>query len=341
MIDKEKIVIVGYGWVGQANALAFVTMGYEVAYFDPNQTPQHYVSEYGALYSKVTRLNGLRDWDTEQTVYVICVGDKVNQEGVQDISLIESVLGSFKGVKGAVVLRATIVPDTLERLDFDYYVPEFLHEKTAVTECITPYFVVVGKKTGTKKSEPAFLAQWRKRTPRQFEGTPREASFVKYLSNLWNATRIGFVNEFGDAIVSPDSPEAIDSIHRVINFVLEGEIYLKYGRSFGGHCLPKDSRAFAYSYKDKGSGTKLMQGLIDANNAHAVLESGKQDIPEWFSAWPSPHLGGFVALREFLYSIKKNALDPREFIARYFTTKNGLIIITVLLFVWTVMIFSR
>ena len=333
MKKQEKIIIVGYGWVGQANALAFVTMGYDVSYFDPNETPQHYVSEYGNLYKKVTRLNSIKEKDSQNAVYVICVGDKVDDEGVQDISLIESVLESLQGVKGTVVLRATIVPDTLEKLSFDYYVPEFLHEKTAVVECITPYFVVVGK-DGTKKAEPSFLAMWRKKTPRQFEGTSREASFVKYLSNLWNATRIGFVNEFGDAVVTPDSLDAVESIHRVIDFVLEGEIYLRYGRSFGGHCLPKDTRAFSHWYKNTGSGTKLMQGVIKANDAHSVLEERCEDIPEWFSAWPTPHVSGFVALRELIFSVKKNLLDPREFIGRYFTVKMGAVIIvtTVILF---------
>jgi phosphoglycerate dehydrogenase-like enzyme len=31
---EEKIVIVGFGWVGQANALALVQMGYQVFYYD-------------------------------------------------------------------------------------------------------------------------------------------------------------------------------------------------------------------------------------------------------------------------------------------------------------------
>ncbi|MBP6924270.1 MAG: hypothetical protein KBC62_04600 [Candidatus Pacebacteria bacterium] len=341
MQKSEKIVIVGYGWVGQANALALAAMDYAVSFFDPNDVPQHYISEYASEYSKITRLKSLKEIDADNTVYIICVGDKVDMEGVQDISLIESVLKLLEDARGTVVLRATIVPDILEKLKFDYYVPEFLHEKTAVPECITPYFVVVGKKEGTKKDEPSFLNEWRKTTPRLFDGTPREASFVKYLSNLWNATRIAFVNEFGDAIVNPNSPEAVASIHRVINFVLDGEIYLKYGRSFGGHCLPKDTRAFSHWYKNSGSSTKLLQGVLAANDAHGVLEQDKKDIPEWFSAWPTPHISGFVAMRELVYSIKKNLLDPREFINRYFTTTLGLKIIVAIVIIWSALYLLR
>src|SRR3989344_1962308 len=38
----EKMVVVGFGWVGQANALALNILGYNVSYFDPGEPPQHY-----------------------------------------------------------------------------------------------------------------------------------------------------------------------------------------------------------------------------------------------------------------------------------------------------------
>jgi len=48
----EKTVVVGFGWVGQANALALARMGFEVAYFDVATPPHHYASRYGLLYEK-------------------------------------------------------------------------------------------------------------------------------------------------------------------------------------------------------------------------------------------------------------------------------------------------
>lgn len=316
----ERIVVVGFGWVGQANALALKLSGYEVGYFDIG-TPKHHYDAYASTYAKLTRLETVTAWDGETTCYIVAVGDRVAEDGTQDISSIRAALDSLKGVLGTVVLRSTILPDTLSTLAFDYYVPEFLHEKLAVEESLSPFFVVVGKTT-TTKPEPSFLSLWREKTPRIFNGTPEEAAYIKYLSNLWNAVRIAFVNEYGDVIGTPDSKESLDSIERVVNFVMRGEPYLRYGRAFGGHCLPKDMRAFTGWYAGKGRRVDLLQGAYRANEAHAKAQEQHPLLPEWFSAWPLPHLSGFVALRELAFSLYKNIRDPRQFIARYVLRKD-------------------
>lgn len=337
MKNNEHVVIVGYGWVGQANALALLEMGFAVSYFDLNDTDRHY-KDYLNQYEKITRLSSVLEKDSKNAIYMVCVGDRVSEDGVQDISFIKSALDTLKEAQGTVVLRSTIIPDTLQDLSFDYYVPEFLHEKTAVQECIFPYFVVVGK-SNTQKPEPLFISKWRLVTPRHYEGTPREASMIKYLSNLWNSTRIAFVNEFGDMIVSPDSPEAVAKIHEVVDFVLGGEIYQRYGRSYGGHCLPKDTRAFARWYKDKGSGTQLLHGVEESNKSHKLLEESCKDIPEWFSPWPEPHLSGWVALRELIFSVKKNVISPKPFINRYQTKLWWAVIAITLVAIFMVIVF--
>ena len=313
-MNRGSIVVVGFGWVGQANALALTAMGYSVSYFDIGSPEKHY-NAYKDLYERVPRWQSVLEADSAETCYVVCVGDRVSEAGAQDIGAIRSALDSLKSAKGVIVLRSTVLPDHLETLKFDYYVPEFLHEKYAVEECVSPYFVVVGK-SATKKLEPTFFNAWRRRTPRLFDGTPREAAFVKYLSNLWNATRVAFVNEFGDTITEPKSPADVDTISRVMNFVLMSEPYQRYGRGFDGHCLPKDMRAFTRWYKGKNKNVALLEGAYRSNEAHITIEKSHPSLPKWFAEWGTPHLSGVVALREFLYSIGKNIRDPREFIQR-------------------------
>ncbi|HVV15540.1 MAG TPA: hypothetical protein VHD55_04030 [Candidatus Paceibacterota bacterium] len=310
------VVIVGFGWVGQANALALSRMGFHVSYFDPGNPSLHYTDTYADAYGRITRLSGVLERDAADTAYIVCVGDKVAEDGTQDISAIRAALESLKDAKGAVVLRSTVIPDLLESLNFDFYMPEFLHEKTAVEECLSPHFFVLGIRD-TKTSRPAFFDAWQRATPLQFGGTPREAAFVKYLSNLWNATRIAFVNEFGDAIAEPSTPQDVDSISRVLNFVLGGEGYTRYGRAFGGHCLPKDTRAFVKWFGEQGKNVDLLRGVYASNAAHEALSVRHPALPEWFSAWQTPHMSGFVAWRELWFSLYKNISDPREFLARY------------------------
>ncbi len=305
--STEHYVIVGFGWVGQANALALKMMGCDVSYFDPGEPPHHY-TEHTNVYSSIKRLSKVTEVDGEHTFYLVCVGDRVSEDGVQDISSIEKALSSLTGVRGAVILRSTIIPETLERLSFDFYMPEFLHEKKAVEECLHPYFFVLGRGISTKK-EPSVFSVWRTRARKSFDGTPREASYIKYLSNLWNAVRIAFVNEFGDAIGRPTDKKKLNEIEDILAFLFDNRGYLRYGRSFGGHCLPKDTRAFMAWY-GKNSPMPLLHGTYESNTQHAKLEKELPLIPEWFSEWPDRQISGQRALHELWYVVKKYATHP-------------------------------
>ncbi|MEN9561304.1 MAG: GDP-mannose 6-dehydrogenase [Candidatus Parcubacteria bacterium] len=315
-LGQEKMVVVGFGWVGQANALALKKLGYDVSYFDPATPPKHY-PEHEDIYKSLSKLTNVIEKDSTSTWYIICVGDRVSEEGVQDISNIQRALDSLKDVTGGIILRSTILPDLLKDLQFDYYVPEFLHEKKAVEECIDPYFFVLGKK-GDAKPEPSIFNVWRTRSRKNFEGTPQEASFIKYLSNLWNATRIAFVNEFGDAIGRPSTKQDLDRINSIINFLFDNRSYLRYGKAFGGHCLPKDSRAFTSWYAKKMGALPFLNGMYLANTKHGELEKQYPLMPEWYSEWPNQHLSGRQALRDLLYSIRKYVVAPQLLLKRLF-----------------------
>ncbi len=308
---KETIVIVGYGWVGQANAISLRIMRYPVFCYDVAETSLKYVPKYQKECSEIASLSHAREHDGPNTVYVVCVGDRVSEEGIQDVSPIEKALETLKGAKGTVILRSTVIPQSLDKLAFDFYVPEFLHEKKAVEECLNPYYFVVGARTGKKK--PSFLDEWRKRSVKSFAGTPEEASYIKYLSNVWNAMRIAFVNEFGNAMGTPTSQKELSKIENVVNFLFERKPYLRYGKAFGGHCLPKDMRAFFYAHGRAGKSMELLGGAIKANNVQLRAEKRFPILPEWFSEWPRPIVSGREALKALRIAIKRRLSWQKEF----------------------------
>lgn len=283
MENKEKIVILGYGWVGQANALALTTMGYKVFYYDIVHPKLHYADSYSHIYDEIKSLSDPLQMDGPDTWYIISVGDRVKEDGIQDISLIEQAYNLVKNRKGGIVLRSTVLPQNLSKFQFDYYVPEFLHEKQAVEECITPFYFVVGKKSD--RLEPSFFKEWRKRAHKVFEGTPEEASYVKYLSNIWNSLRIAFINEYGNLIKDPSHPEHVKDIDKVIDFIFGRKHYLKYGRSYGGHCLPKDTLAFFTAHHALEKNVQILKAVHHSNLVHRELENQHQHLPEWFSGW--------------------------------------------------------
>jgi len=301
-LSKEIIVVVGYGWVGQANALSFREAGYEVYYYDIGKPELRYEDKYGEAYKAIKPLSSVSEKDSSNTWYLLCVGDRVSMEGGQDVSVIRSALDSIKNTKGGIILRSTVLPGYLESLKFDFYIPEFLHEKKAVEECMKPHYFILGKKN-ILKNEPNFFSVWRRSAVKIFEGTPEEASYLKYLSNIWNALRIAFVNEFGNAISLPTNKEKLAKNEKIINFFFEEKSYLRYGRSFGGHCLPKDSRAFYRWHKDHGKDMLLIEGMYRSNDSHRIIEEKYPHLPEWFSEWVRPQISGWVAIDALKSSI--------------------------------------
>ncbi|MDP3999621.1 MAG: class I SAM-dependent methyltransferase [bacterium] len=282
-MNKEKVVILGYGWVGQANGLSLAQMGYPVFYYDIAPPVFRYADSHEDLYKKILPLKELLAEDSANTWYVICVGDRVQPDGTQDLSLIKKAMAGLKSAQGGVILRSTVLPKHLGSLDFHFYVPEFLHEKHAVEECLDPHYFVVGRRNAGRK-EPSFLSAWQLRAKKVFRGTPEQASHIKYLSNIWNAVRIAFINEFGNLIQEPTDRRSMLEIEQVIDFVFEKKNYLRYGKSFGGHCLPKDLLAF-YTAHAENKDIHLLKAAFRSNELHKKKERNYSHLPEWFSSW--------------------------------------------------------
>ena len=298
-MNKEKIVIVGFGWVGQANALALVKMGYPVFYYDIAQKIEPLYQGYVVEYARIKRLGAVSDEDGENACYVVCVKDGLTEDNRQDISALTRAVGSLANLSGKVVLRSTVLPQHLKTLRFDYYVPEFLHEKYAVEECLTPPHFVIGGKNFDDM--PTFLGEWESRAKKFFRGVPEEAAHIKYLSNIWNALRIAFVNEFGNVVYATTGRK--ESVDKVIDFLFEKKEYLRYGKAYGGHCLPKDVAAFAKTHEtglhkdvvafakahgSEGGIAPILHAIHQSNELHKSLQDHEK-FPEWFSKWSDIH----------------------------------------------------
>ncbi len=308
METKERIVVVGFGWVGQANALGLSLSGYDVSYFDVSVPQLHYADRYKDTYAKIPALGQLLQNDSERTTYLVCVGDRVPESGIQDISAIQKALEPLVDAKGTVVLRSTVLPASLQSLQFHFYVPEFLHEKLAVEECISPIYFIVGVRD--KRAFPGFFDVWASAAHKKFIGTPEEASHIKYLSNIWNSVRIAFVNEFGSLMHEPSSTAQVEEINKVMDFFFEKKPYMRYGRSFGGHCLPKDTHALLTWAKSAGRNAALLEGTYRSNLIHTELERKYPFLPEWFSNWVRPQISGQAALRALGAAVVRTAKRP-------------------------------
>jgi UDP-glucose 6-dehydrogenase len=279
--DENRVVVVGLGFVGQANAIVLVRMGYEVWGKDLRDVENIYATEDFAKIKIFKDTKELPFKPEDEVPVMVCV-NALNQNQSQDLKpTIGALLDARKITKGLVILRTTLLPAHLTQLDFDIYLPEFLHERLALEEVQFPDLLVVGfKNEVSKKKMPKFIQDWHVHVKgniagKYFEGKPEECAYIKYLMNIWNATRIGFVNEYGDAILK----EGITTNHeKIIDFVMERAFYLRYGKSFGGHCLPKDSEAFSVNHPDM----KILKAIIDSNVEHKKFEQENANVRELF-----------------------------------------------------------
>jgi len=96
---------------------------------------------------------------------------------------------------------------------------------------------------------------------------------------------IAFVNEFGDSIALPKTEAERKKIERLMNFFFEKKSYLRYGQTFGGHCLPKDTRAFMAAKGAEGQETPILRAIYRSNQLHQKVVDTYHTLPQWFSAW--------------------------------------------------------
>ena len=95
-----------------------------------------------------------------------------------------------------------------------------------------------------------------------------EAELLKYYSNVYNATKIIFANEFYEICqnLGVDYSKVKDT------FVKRGttkDIYLDVNenfRGYGGVCLPKDTKALSSFVKELGLELNLFETLDKENN---------------------------------------------------------------------------
>ena len=95
---------------------------------------------------------------------------------------------------------------------------------------------------------------------------------VKYVDNVWHATKVSFANETGRFCKAL----GIDS-HEVMNVFVQDQklnlspYYLKPGFAFGGSCLPKEVRAMEHLATQLGIKTPLMKSLTPSNLAQVEI----------------------------------------------------------------------
>ena len=274
-----KLSIIGAGVVGEATGVGFNMQGHDVLFYDIDKKKLASLKIKG--YSvKEDILEAVHDSD----IIFICVPTPtVNNR--MDFSHVKSAVTSIAKALGevrqyrVVVVRSTVLPSTtrckviplLQRhsklkagKDFGVCMnPEFLKEKHSLQDFLNPSRIVIGE-FDKQSGDPLESLYGSFKAP-IFRTDLDTAEMIKYVANVFLATKISFFNEI--YIICQELGLNADSISKVVSLDPRiGEYGVYGGRPFEGGCLPKDLEAFLNFVKGKGINPKLLEEVFRINH---------------------------------------------------------------------------
>lgn len=300
-----QIAVIGTGYVGLVTGVCLSEFGFRVTCIDSDgekiaKLQQHIMPIYEAGLEKLVENNrkaGRLSFSTDLNAAVgaadivfIAVGTPQDEaDGKADLSYFNQAAKDIaKALKNytLVICKSTVPVGTNRKLaklisemnpDADFDVasnPEFLREGMAVEDFMRPERIVAGidskraREVLAKLYEPICL-----NGAKLFFTTFESAEVIKYVTNCMLAMRVGFINEVADFCEKTnanirDVAKGVGMDHRI------GEKFLAPGPGYGGSCFPKDTMAFRFMTHAAGSPSRIVDALIDANNArkHAMAE---------------------------------------------------------------------
>lgn len=229
----DDAFILGYGFIGKATAKAL-----EIPHFFSHKESNITLEEAA-----------------KKLYCLICLPTPTDEHGQQQgVTTIMDYIKQIQqyGGRNIFVVRSTVLPGTCRNLAKETGAmvvsnPEFLSEATAEFDALHPRLKVIGAddipslKAVEKLWEPI-------KTKLDIKTDTVTAEMIKYTMNVFAAVKVVFANQLYDQC------EKIDADYEVIHKVLHEhpwgskhhfKVIHNGGRGAGGHCIPKDLKAFA------------------------------------------------------------------------------------------------
>lgn len=276
VVNKEpRVLLIGYGWVGQYMGKYFKNANYT------NASGNYYkVSD-----NKPTSRH--QDYD----LAIIGVPTPMNPEtGQCDTSIVEKCVENHKDNVGIFLVKSTVEIGTCERLEKKYGVPvcmspEYVGE-TLGHPLLEPrrdaFQIIGGNKIAREAVARMFMKVLSADAPIHLCSS-REAEIIKYCENMWISRRVDYWNDvFEICNVMKSSFSTVRE-----GLVLDPRLNRTHSNVYpdnpgwSGKCLPKDMNALAYKMRKEGHPLPRLEHSIKENvNRRANIKSKEKLIPE-------------------------------------------------------------
>ncbi len=267
--DKKKVSIgvVGKGFVGTAVAHGFshqTGYGAEIRIYDKDPEKSQ---------------DTLDETVNKSEFIFLSVPTPADKDGFNDLSIVRSALRDIESIckspDNIILVRSTVVPGTTRELQKEFpnlrmvFNPEFLTERSASFDFINQTRVILGgDKQHTNKVKYLYKNRFGDFLP-VLETNYETAEMIKYMNNLFFATKVSFLNEMkllGDKV-------GVDWSNAIEGFILDGRIGHSHiavpgpdGKlGFGGSCFPKDIQALIKFGEQNNVDMNVLKGAWKTN----------------------------------------------------------------------------